>query len=106
VAFIGNPFSHMGSIFHPAYAAAAATDINAFGVPRFGYTANDSVFDADPSIYTPEYCQQLQQNWEASKTQDPVTGIDEYSSTDPCLLEQASVEAASSVFTNNDSLSQ
>jgi len=105
-AFIANPFGHMGSIFHQAYAATTATDINAFGIPRFGYTANDPAFDADPAIYTPEYCQQLQQKWEASKTQDPVTGIDEYSFTNPCLLEQVSIEAASSVITNNDSLDQ
>jgi hypothetical protein len=100
-----NPFRNIGLIWHPAYAADTTVDINAFGVPRFGYEANDPVFKADPAIYTPEYCQTQQKQWEASKSDDPVTGIDQYSKTNPCLLEQVSVEAASSVFTEDDSLS-
>lgn len=99
---LSSPLHSAGVIFHPAY--AAASDINAFGIPRFGYTANDPAFNADPSIYTPEYCQQLQKKWEASKTDNPETGIDEYSITNPCLLEQVSVEAASAVFSQNESL--
>ncbi len=106
VGMFAHPFRGIGAIWHPAYAAADTGAINAFGVPRFGYTANDPAFTADPSIYTPQYCDQLNKNWQASKTQNPVTGIDEYSTTNPCLLEQVSVEAASSAFTQNDSLSQ
>ena len=101
---LSHPFRDLGAIWHPAYAAADTGAINAFGVPRFGYTTNDPAFSADPSIYTPQYCDQLNKNWQASKTQDPVTGINEYSTTNPCLLEQVSVEAASSAFTQDDSL--
>ena len=100
-----NPFHSLGVIWHPAH-AAPAPDINAFGVVRNGYIANDSVFSADPSKYTPQYCAQQKKKWEASKIQAPGSGVDEYTTTDPCLLEQVSVEAASSFFTQNDSLSQ
>jgi hypothetical protein len=102
MSFISSPFHSMGSIWHPAYAAAGPTDINAFGVLRFGYTANDSVFSADPSIYTPQYCDQKKKDWDNSKTQNKTTGVDEYSTTNPCLLEEVAVEAASSVFTQDD----
>jgi hypothetical protein len=103
ISLITNPFRNI-SFSKPAFAATNTAAINAFGVQRFGYTANDAAFTADPSLYTPEYCQQLEQKWEASKTQDPVTGVDEYSITNPCLLEQVSVEAASSIFTGDDGL--
>ena len=87
-----------------AHAATNVANINAFGVPRFGYAPNDPVFSADPSLYTDQYCTTIDQTWQSSKTTDPITGIDEYSTTDPCLLERVSVEAASSVFTGDDSL--
>lgn len=99
------PFAGIGSLWHPALAAQASTaTIDAFGIPRFGYDVNDPAFTADPSIYTPEYCAQEQVKWQASKTDDPVNGIDEYSTTNPCLLERVAVDAASSALTNNDSL--
>jgi hypothetical protein len=99
-----NPFHGFSFIFHPVAAATNTGSINAFGVPRSGYTANDPAFTADPSIYTPQFCQQLQKNWQASKTQDSVTGTDQYSTTNPCLLEQVAVETASSAFSQDDSL--
>lgn len=98
-----HPFSGLTLPGAPVF-AANPTDINAFGVPRFGYAINDPAFNADPSIYTPEYCQQAEKKWQDSAIQNPVTGITEYSTTNPCLLEEVSVEAASSVFTNNLSL--
>jgi G:T-mismatch repair DNA endonuclease (very short patch repair protein) len=104
---ITKPFSGLGSLWHPAFAAQASTaNINAFGIPRFGYTADDPAFTADPAKYTEAYCNSAERAKarEDSKTEDPVTGIDEYSTTDPCLLEKVAVEAASSVFTNSDSL--
>ncbi len=75
-----------------------------FGIPRFGYAANDPALTADPGIYTDEYCKTVDQTWEASKTEDPLTGIDQYSTTNPCLLERVTVEAASSIYTGDDSL--
>ena len=103
VAMMIKPFGNMNSFWHVAYADSAA-NINAFGIPRFGYVANDPVFNADPALYTADYCQQELQKWQASKTDDPITKIDEYSTTDPCLLEQVAVEAGSGVFTGDDSL--
>lgn len=99
-----NPFHNLGFWAQPAYADASTASINAFGVDRFGYKVNDPAFSADPAKYTPEYCDQLNKNWQDTKTDNPVTGTTRYGSTNPCLLEEVAVEAASSAFTQDDSL--
>jgi len=104
-AMLMTPFSMM-HISKPASAAVNLASVDAFGIPRFGYAANDPVFDADPGKYTPEYCDQLKTAWENSATEDTVTGIDEYSTTNPCLLEQSALEAGSAVFAPDNNLEE
>jgi hypothetical protein len=99
-----HPFASFNLFWHPALAATDTSTLNAFGIPRFGYPVNDPALTADPSIYSDQYCQQQKDSWEASKTDNPVSGIDEYSMTDPCLLEQTAVEAAGDAFTQNDDI--
>lgn len=103
MAMMSRPFSNL-SLGSPAFAATNTANINTFGIDRYGYTVDDATFTADPATYTEEYCQSAKTAWENSKTQNPITGFDEYSVTNPCLLEFVATEAASSVFTNEDCL--
>lgn len=102
-AMMSRPFSGL-SLGSPAFAATNTANINAFGINRYGYAVDAPALTADPALYTEEYCQTAKTAWENSKTEDPITGFDEYSTTNPCLLEQVAVESASAVFTGNDSL--
>ncbi len=73
-----------------------------FGVPTYGYTADDPIFSMDPAELTEERCEEYRQTWEDSMTESESTGFSEYSTTNPCLLEQSVVESGGSLFTNED----
>lgn len=67
---------------------------NPFEITRYGYPLNDPAIAMDPDKLTDEYCAKAREAWEKSKTENPRTGIDEYTASNPCLLEYVSVEAA------------
>lgn len=76
----------------------AQGDINAFGVVRHGYQLDDPGLTRDPAELDEESCKKIREDWEKSKVDDELTGIDEYSVPNPCLLELVTVEAAGDWF--------
>lgn len=95
-------FGFLGNMFVPSYAGAAIEPgESAFGITRNGYPLNDPSITQNPDLLTPAYCAQAKVAWEASKRENPVTGFDEYTVPNPCLLEEAAIEAAGALFTNN-----
>lgn len=89
-------FSHAGAQALPNQLAA-----NAFGVSRYGYSAGHPAFTTPPEQLTPEYCEQKRTEREASMTENPVTGFDEYTVPDPCQLEDAVIESGGLYFTDD-----
>lgn len=71
---------------------------NVFGVSRSGYMPDDPIFEADPSIYTTEYCDQLSQEREDTKSDNELSGMEEFTAANPCLLENVVIEAGSSIY--------
>lgn len=98
-------FKNLSSlIFRPANAATLQDkqlSENAFGVSRAGFKLDDPIFDADPSIYTDEYCNELKDK-RGEPTRNAVTGMEEYSVANPCLLEKMVSDAASSYFIDDE----
>lgn len=83
---------------------ASAYDVNLynsspFGVPRYGYP-DEATINIDPDELTPERCEQFKAEREASKDINDVTGFDEYTVADPCLLEEVAMVSAGSLFTD------
>lgn len=71
--------------------AVSTTDItpNPFHLPVYGYDpADTSVFEANPDIYTPEYCAASAAKREASYERRPGDILPVYHETDPCALEK------------------
>jgi len=101
-ALLFNPFSNLLS--PPAYAVTSASSSSAFGVQKSGYPIDDPSFKTNPDLLTDEYCQTVKTQWESSRSEDTVTGFEEYSTTNPCLLEQVVVETGSAVYTGDDTL--
>lgn len=106
---LASVFSNVSSLFMnvfsswlPAHAATnSPRDINAFGITRYGYPINDPSFNREPEELTPEFCESVRAERESTKTIDPTTGFEVYTIADPCLLEEAVVEAAGAYFTND-----
>lgn len=98
---IGNLFNGFGSWSVSAQSGDTLQE-SPFGLPKYGYPVNDPSLYIDPAELTTERCEEIKEEWENSKTEDPVTGFEEYSKTNPCLLEQVATEAAVSLFTNED----
>jgi endonuclease/exonuclease/phosphatase family metal-dependent hydrolase len=73
--------------------AATASNINPFGLPISGYTDSDGVFNADPKVYTEEYCTASAKAREDSFTHSKEVGISVYTKSDPCALEKMVVGA-------------
>lgn len=95
-----NVFSALGT--KPASAAHNSQhNESPFGITRYGYPVNDPVFNTDPDVLTEEYCQEAKKAREDSMTENELTGFDEYSVSDPCLLEEVAIEAAGAFFTND-----
>lgn len=95
--------SGLGFAFRPAYAAEDPIGESPFGVSRYGYKVGDANLTRDPEEYTEEYCKEAKEQWESddNKFEDPQTGFDEYRSPNPCLLEEAAVEAGGLLFTDD-----
>ncbi|MDZ7785860.1 MAG: hypothetical protein U5L95_01935 [Candidatus Saccharibacteria bacterium] len=76
--------------------------INAFGITRYGYSQNDPAFTRNPDQLTEESCEEYKERWEESGegNENPYTGLEEKRIANPCLLEEAAVEAAGAYFTN------
>lgn len=85
----------------PVTAASSSTPDSPFGIDRYGYPLDDRAFSEDPEKYTEGYCQTSKELHEASKTEDPVTGFDQYSIADPCALERAAVDSAGALFSDD-----
>lgn len=92
-------FGSFGNLFMNQNAQAESQlSINAFGVTRYGYPLEHPAITTDPADLTEEYCEQAKQEWEASMTEDKLTGFDEYSVANPCLLELTAIETAGAWF--------
>lgn len=102
-SLLSNPFSKLtsgfGSIF-TTHKVSAASGLDPFGVPQYGYDLNDPAFNVDSKVYTDAYCKQQDAQWVASVKQDPVTGLDYHTTTNPCQLEKAAVTALGATFTD------
>lgn len=94
-----NFLSPFVSSTRPAYAASQLS-ANAFGVTRYGYPANDPSFTQEPERLTDDYCNQTKEARLKSLYERDLASFDEYSVSDPCLLERVTVEAAGALFTN------
>ncbi|HVS78854.1 MAG TPA: hypothetical protein VHD84_01015 [Candidatus Saccharimonadales bacterium] len=110
-SFFTEPFkkvaSAFGSIFSGQAFAAATAQPDPFGVTQYGYTNDDPNLTAanqDPQTYWKQNCadgsQTKQWNEQAAekKNIDPITGMPVNTTTDPCLLIQASVGADGALF--------
>jgi hypothetical protein len=99
---LANPFSTLMSSFssilsgHKTYAASAQPD--PFSISQYGYALNDPTLKADPSIYTDQYCAQMDSQWTDNTTVNPDTGQDEHDTTDPCRLESDSITSAGAFY--------
>lgn len=87
--------------------AFAAPDPNAiardpFGTIQYGYPLGSPDLDADPDIYTPEYCAQETAAWtDDYVSDDGYTELEIHNRTNPCLLEQAAITSAGGYFTDD-----
>jgi hypothetical protein len=106
-SLISNPFTQFahsfGTLFggHSDVFADAPAD-DPFGIPQYGYPLNDPAITVNPNTLTPQTCKTMNEEWaNNSVTTDPTTGLDVHTSTDPCLLEAATVAAGGAYF--NDS---
>lgn len=68
-----------------------------FNIPLYGYTAAD-LASYDPEELTDEYCRLSAVRREESKTEDPLTGFEEYTVFDPCMLEAEVIDVAGALF--------
>lgn len=77
-------------------AATSASTINPFGLPIYGYAADDAALTADPSTYTEAQCEEFAKKREESYIRDPsvFAALPVYTVTDPCALEKMVVGAA------------
>jgi endonuclease/exonuclease/phosphatase family metal-dependent hydrolase len=88
--------SRLLGILTPKLATVSASTkiaVNPFGLPIYGYTASDGVFDANPDKYTEESCATSAEKREDSFTHSKKIGISVYTKTDPCALEKMVVGA-------------
>lgn len=82
------PMRSLGLITSPKVNAAKIT-ANPFNMPIYGYTPNDPIFEADPSLYTDEACSVSAMAREDSYNNDhPDWPIGVYNTSDPCALEK------------------
>jgi hypothetical protein len=94
-------FINGGAVNASEYASSRQLSVNAFGVERYGYKLNDPTLTADPDTYTEEYCALLSIEREEIKTRHELTGLEQYTTADPCQLERAVIEAAGDFFTDD-----
>lgn len=86
---------------------SAAPDPNAiardpFGTIQYGYAVDDPALNADPDIYTPEYCQQQNEAWADNYSKDEgFTELEIHTVTNPCLLEETAISSAGGFFTDD-----
>lgn len=85
-----------------AYAQAEDSARNPFGNTQYGFPLNDPLFDADPDTITPEYCTAMLETWKNGWRANPTTGIWEYTTANPCLLEEVATDVLKSWYTNED----
>lgn len=62
--------------------------LKASGLPIYGFASNDSAIEADPAIYTPEFCEASAKAREDSYSDKNGYLIPTYAKTDPCALER------------------
>ena len=82
----------------PAYAYTDWVDINPFGVPRHGYSLNDPNLRIDPDTLTEERCEEITEQWLDNKVDNEITGLAEYTMTNPCLLDEVIGEIGNGMF--------
>lgn len=99
--FNGKMFASLAHSLFIHKANADVLPIDAFGIPKSGYSVNDPAINMDPALLTKDFCDSAKQERDASKTVDFETGLDLYSKTDPCQLTQIAAETASAEFTND-----
>jgi hypothetical protein len=110
-SLVSNPLnklaSALGTMFSGSRAAYAQFAEDPFGIPQFGWDINNSVFTENPDIYTPEYCAQINKDWQAGTGQftgtlgqDEDTGSDVHTAPNPCLLEEAAAGSAGGLYTD------
>jgi hypothetical protein len=85
------PLSTFGLVLSGNNVSAESTDIskiNPFGLPLYGYAANDPALTADPFIYTDEYCAQTAKARSDSYEKRDGELVATYHISDPCALDK------------------
>lgn len=93
-------FSSFGTMFTTKRTYAATVKPDAFGLPQFGYALNDNSVNIDGNLLTKEYCTKMNKDWANSVEIDELTGLDIHKTTNPCLLESATVAAVGGYFSD------
>ena len=68
--------------------AADMSVLKASGLPVYGFVAGDPILEADPSIYTPEFCKASAEAREESYSDKNGYLVPTYAKSDPCALEK------------------
>lgn len=83
------PFSSFSQLFSRASAADSnSAALQAFGLPLYGYAADDPALSADPNSYTSAACAASAAAREASYNREPGELVAQYHQSDPCALEK------------------
>jgi hypothetical protein len=104
-SILDNPVAKFGSVFSDIFSpgsvfAASTPQADPYDVTQYGYPANDPVFSTDPETeWNNLGCSDTSTNgptakWNNNTVQNTGTGQYENTTTDPCLLLEASIQSA------------